>query len=85
MTRIRDHGWKEADRILKELGFEVERVAGDHIVYWKEGLSRPVIVPMKDSLPKFIVSTIITTGKIGRKKKFAAMLSPGKKRAKHEG
>jgi len=79
MTRIKDHGWKEADRILREFGFEIERTGGDHIAYWREGLVRPVIVPKYDSLPPFIVSNIIRTSGISRKD-YARKLSPGKKK-----
>jgi len=82
MTRIRDHGWREADRILKKLGFKLTRTSSSHLVYEKEGLARPIIVPKYDSLPEFIVSKILATGKIGRKT-YVNLLSPGKRRAKN--
>lgn len=68
MTRIPDHGWKEAVKVLKAAGFRIERTKGSHLVLWKKGIIRPVIVPKYGSLPPFIVSNIINTAGIGRKR-----------------
>ena len=67
MTRIPDHDWKKALAALKAAGFKQERVTGDHIQLWKNGISRPVVLPKYHSLPSFIISNILRTAKISRK------------------
>ncbi|MCX6811984.1 MAG: type II toxin-antitoxin system HicA family toxin [Candidatus Berkelbacteria bacterium] len=79
MTKIKDHGWKDAVRVLKEFGFQYEGTQGDHDSYSKPGQARPVIVPRKASLPDFIVANILRTARISRKD-YAHALSPGKKK-----
>jgi len=75
MSKIPAHGWKEAVRILESEGFELVRQRGDHLVYWKQELLRPVIVPKYKELPMFVIQNIIKTSKIGRKK-YLKYLSP---------
>ena len=73
MPRMPNHGWKEAKRALLKLGFAQERCHGDHLVFWREGLNRPVVLPQYDSLPPFIISNIIRVGKIDRDEYIAAL------------
>lgn len=58
------HGWKEAVRVLERFGFRFERQKGDHKVYSKPGLPRPIIVPTYDNLPPFIIKNIYQTAGI---------------------
>jgi len=74
LSKIPDHGWKEAARALEKLGFTFEGHAhSNHMRYWKKGLNRPIIFPKKDSLPKSIVSSILRTGRIDREDYIAAL------------
>ena len=80
MTKIKDHGWKDCVRVLKEFGFTYEKTEGDHDSYTKPGLTRPIIVPRWSSLPDFIIGNILRAGNISRKE-YARALSSGKKKA----
>lgn len=73
MPRMPDHGWKEAERALLKLGFSRERCIGDHLIFWRQGLNRPVVLPKYDSLPPFIIANVIRTGKIDREEYIAAL------------
>ncbi len=55
MSRIRSIHWKEFEKFLLRVGCTFTREKGDHRVYWKEGIKRPVIVPRDGSLPVFII------------------------------
>jgi predicted RNA binding protein YcfA (HicA-like mRNA interferase family) len=52
---------------LLQGGFVQERVSGDHVVLYKDGLARPVIVPLRKELPEFVVSNNLRTAGISRK------------------
>jgi predicted RNA binding protein YcfA (HicA-like mRNA interferase family) len=55
MSRIQAIHWKEFEKFLLKVGCEFKREKGDHRVYWKSGIKRPVIIPRDTSLPAFII------------------------------
>lgn len=55
MPRIQSIHWKEFEKFLMAVGCEFVREKGDHRVYWKKGLKRPVVIPRDTSLPAFII------------------------------
>ena len=55
MPRIQSIHWKEFEKFLIKVGCEFKREKGDHRVYWKAGLQRPIVIPRDKSLPAFII------------------------------
>jgi predicted RNA binding protein YcfA (HicA-like mRNA interferase family) len=55
MARIQSIHWKEFEKFLFKVGCVFKREKGDHRVYWKDGIKRPIIVPRDTSLPAFII------------------------------
>lgn len=55
MPRIQAIHWKEFEKFLFAVGCEFKREKGDHRVYWKKGIKRPIVVPRDATLPVFIV------------------------------
>ncbi|MEW6140701.1 MAG: type II toxin-antitoxin system HicA family toxin [Thermodesulfobacteriota bacterium] len=55
------------EHVLVQNGFKFERQQGDHRAYVKEGVLRPVIIPMYDDLPAFIVKRCLNTAGITRR------------------
>lgn len=55
MGRIRSIHWKEFEKFLLAEGCVFKREKGDHRVYWKAGIKRPLVIPRDPSLPPFIV------------------------------
>lgn len=55
MPRIRPLHWKEFEKFLLKIGCRFKREKGDHRIYWKEGIKRPIIIPRDTSLPVFII------------------------------
>ncbi len=55
MVRLTPIHWKRFEKVLLYLGCKFVREKGDHRVYWREGLERPIIIPREKELPKFII------------------------------
>ncbi|MDO8572640.1 MAG: type II toxin-antitoxin system HicA family toxin [bacterium] len=55
MPRIQAIHWKEFEKFLIKMGCEFKREKGDHRVYWKSGIKRPVVIPRDTALPAFII------------------------------
>ena len=56
MTRIQSIHWKEFEKFLFKVGCVFKREKGDHRIYWKNGMKRPIVIPRDTSLPAFIIS-----------------------------
>ncbi len=55
MPRIQAIHWKEFEKFLFRVGCTFKREKGDHRVYWKDGIKRPLVIPRDTSLPAFII------------------------------
>ncbi len=53
--------WRTFHTFLLECGCIFKRMKGDHRVYTKNGLRRPLIVPQYDALPPFIIMNNLRT------------------------
>jgi predicted RNA binding protein YcfA (HicA-like mRNA interferase family) len=47
--------WKKFEKYLLSVGCVFEREKGDHRIYWKNGIPRPIVIPRDRSLPPFII------------------------------
>ncbi len=47
--------WKTLERFVIDAGCTFARVKGDHRIYTKPGLKRPVVIPMYSPVPPFII------------------------------
>ena len=55
MPRITPINWRKFEKFLIFIGCSFEREKGDHRIYWRTGLKRPVVIPKDSSLPVFII------------------------------
>ena len=55
MPRIIPIPWKKFEKFLFYIGCEFQREKGDHRVYSKSNLKRPVVIPREKELPVFII------------------------------
>lgn len=55
MPRITPISWKKFEKFLLFLGCEFVREKGDHRIYSRVGLARPVVIPRERQLPVFII------------------------------
>lgn len=55
MPRISQISWKEFEKFLKFIGCDFLREKGDHRIWGRSGLKRPVVIPKNQSIPVFVV------------------------------
>ncbi len=73
MSRIAPVPYRKIVRILEREGFTLARERGDHLVFTKLGILRPVVVPRYDPLPVFIIKNVLRTARISRERYFALL------------
>lgn len=61
MPSITPIDWKKFEKFLLFIGCEFKRQKGDHRVYWRADLKRPIILPTYKSLPVFIIRNNLRT------------------------
>ena len=57
-------------KIFEKAGFKCVRVEGDHYVYTKPGMARPVVIPEWPEVPVFIIKNNLRTANISRDEYF---------------
>jgi predicted RNA binding protein YcfA (HicA-like mRNA interferase family) len=70
MSRIAPLPYRKIVRILELEGFTLARERGDHLVFTKPGILRPVVVPRYDPLPIFTIKNVLRTARISRERYF---------------
>lgn len=55
MPRLNPVSWKEFEKFLVFVGCVFEREHGDHRIYSRADLKRPVVVVKEKSIPVFII------------------------------
>ena len=55
MAHLAPIHWKKFEKFLLFVGCCFKREKGDHRIYWREGLKRPVVIPRDGELPIFII------------------------------
>ncbi len=70
MPRIAPTPYRKLCRLLELEGFSLSREHGDHIIYSKAGILRPIVVPRYDPLPVFIIKNALRTAGLSRDRYF---------------
>ena len=68
MPRINPVHYRKLVRVLEVEGFVLSRQKGDHMVFTKQGIERPAVVPRCDQLPVFIIKNVLRTARISRER-----------------
>jgi predicted RNA binding protein YcfA (HicA-like mRNA interferase family) len=74
MSEIESIHWKKFEKFLLKIGCEFKREKGDHRIYWKQGIKRPVVVPRDSRLPAFVIHNNLRILRISRDK-FLSIIS----------
>ncbi|MEK7532136.1 MAG: type II toxin-antitoxin system HicA family toxin [Patescibacteria group bacterium] len=56
--------------IFKKEGFVFSRTKGDHSMFVKEGLVRPLVIPHYEAVPVFIIKNLLRTAGMSRERYF---------------
>jgi predicted RNA binding protein YcfA (HicA-like mRNA interferase family) len=68
MPRITSISYKKLCKIFELEGFKLLRQKGDHLVYIKKGILRPVVIPRHENIPVFIIKNNLKDGRISRER-----------------
>lgn len=60
-------------RVFEKAGFDCVRVEGDHFVYTKEGVPRPVVIPDWKEVPVFIIKNNLRSAGLSREEYFSLL------------
>jgi len=66
MSRFAPLHYRKLVRVFERLGFVLDRTEGDHLVYIKTNIKRPVVIPMYRAVPVFIIKNNLQTAGIKR-------------------
>ena len=55
MSRLTPVHYKDFEKFLFYVGCSFSRQQGDHRIYKRPGLKRPIVIPAEKSLPTFII------------------------------
>lgn len=67
MPRLVPIHYRKLEKVFKNKGFVYVRTKGDHLVYTKKGIDRPIVIPMYREIPEFIILKNLKTARITRK------------------
>ena len=70
MARITPIPYRKLVRVLEMDGFLLAREEGDHMIFTKQGVKRPVVVPRYNPVPVFIIKNTLRTAQISRERYF---------------
>ena len=70
MPKLSPVSYKRLVRVFEADGFRCVREEGDHMVFTKPGVIRPVIIPKYASVPIFIIKNNLRTAGIPRERYF---------------
>jgi predicted RNA binding protein YcfA (HicA-like mRNA interferase family) len=73
MPRIGPVHWKVLDSLFRQLDFVFERQRGDHRVYRKPGVARPLVIPADSEIDTAIIKSNLRTAGISRDRYFALL------------
>jgi predicted RNA binding protein YcfA (HicA-like mRNA interferase family) len=61
---------KRLKKVFEKAGFKRVRTEGDHFVYTKKGIIRPIIIPDWPEVPVFIIKNNLRSAGISREEYF---------------
>lgn len=73
MPRITPLPYQRLCRVFELAGFRLVREEGDHRVYTKSGVSRPIVIPRYRAVPVFIILNNLRTAGISREQYFSLL------------
>jgi predicted RNA binding protein YcfA (HicA-like mRNA interferase family) len=53
-------------KLFEGQGFTYNRTSGDHMIYTKPGIKRPLVIPKYKAVPVFVIKNLIRTAGISR-------------------
>jgi predicted RNA binding protein YcfA (HicA-like mRNA interferase family) len=73
MPKISPIPAKKLMRVFEKAGFSCVRIEGDHYVYTKDGVTRPIVIPDWREIPVFIIKNNLRSANISREEYFTLL------------
>jgi predicted RNA binding protein YcfA (HicA-like mRNA interferase family) len=73
MPKISPIPAKKLMRVFEKAGFSCVRIEGDHYVYTKDGVARPIVIPDWREIPVFIIKNNLRSANISREEYFTLL------------
>jgi predicted RNA binding protein YcfA (HicA-like mRNA interferase family) len=70
MPAIRPVSFQKLACVFEHEGFRFHRQEGDHRIYVKQGVKRPLVIPMYHEVPVFIIKNLVRTSGLSRDRYF---------------
>ncbi len=70
MPRLTPVSYRQLARLFEQDGWLYSRTKGDHLIYTKAGNIRPLVIPMYDEVPVFIIKNLLRTAGMSRERYF---------------
>lgn len=70
MSAIRPVHFELLIHTFERDGFRFDRTAGDHRIYIKAGVRRPLVIPAYKAVPVFIIKNLLRTAGMSRERYF---------------
>ena len=70
MAAIRPVHFQDLIRVFEQDGFCFDRQEGDHRIYVKAGVKRPIVIPTYRAVPVFIIKNLLRTSGMSRERYF---------------
>jgi len=70
MPKIAPVPYQTLIKVFEKDGFHFQRQRGDHLVYSKPGIPRPLVIPMYDQIPVFIIRNNLRSARMSRERYF---------------
>jgi len=70
MPKITPVPYQTLVKVFEQDGFQLQRTRGDHLVYTKPGIPRPIVIPMYDQVPVFIIRNNLRSARMSRERYF---------------
>jgi predicted RNA binding protein YcfA (HicA-like mRNA interferase family) len=70
MPSLRPISYKALAAVFEADGFRCVRIEGDHLVFTKAGVLRPVVIPKYAAVPVFIIRNNLRTAGMSRERYF---------------
>jgi len=70
MAAIRPVPYERLVRVFEWDGFGYRGIEGDHLIYVKAGVRRPLVIPKYRAVPVFIIKNLLRTSGMSRDRYF---------------
>ncbi len=70
MPPLRPVDYRTLARVFEQDGFAFNRQHGDHLIYTKAAVKRPLVIPMYGEVPVFIIKNLLRTAGMSRERYF---------------